>query len=282
MTSGIMLYSDHVLNKNSFLSIPFGIDFVISVAINDKLTEELGFSQHMQEAYNADIPNIALVNVNPKPYMNMFSLGDQHWPLAKDDPYMKILDKLFIMPDGVSKYAVHAVMLQINPVDSTIPGNWYTATLDNLKKMIVAKYKIPVYIMVKSDIISLYPDASQDPQVYLSNQTMLCTYSPATLSTAVGPVSPPASGSPSPNWKGIKFWWYGSQSFDFLSKVYSSYAPILQYQGTVNALNKELGFIPYSANTPSVPTPTVDNSDALARIEGKIDALTAYIMKHIM
>ena len=287
MTSGIMLYSDQY--TGSPLTIPTGIDFVVSVAINDKQQPEAGFNMHMQEAYNAKIPNIALVNVTPQTYIPLFSLANPQWPDAKHDPYMIMMSKMFLAPDGISLLSVQGVILRISPADNKISGSWYADVLENLKNLIISTFKLPVYIMVDSGITKLYPNGGQDPQVYLSKQTMLCTYSPAPVTTGSLIPLPASNTSPAPNWNGIKLWWYNSATFDFLKNTPSPIAPILQYEGNIPALYKELNFIaPTVVTTPVVTTPVtttgtvVDYTAVLARIENKIDILTAYVKSHVM
>ena len=94
---GMMLYSDHT-KTTGLLEIPKGIDFVVAVAMNQMIAEK-GFNKHVQEAFNAGIPCIAMFDIKPEPYSLNFSLPEKEfgspWPSADTDPYIRTLDKMF-------------------------------------------------------------------------------------------------------------------------------------------------------------------------------------------
>jgi len=157
------------------------------------------------------------------------------WPSIDNDPHMKILKPLF------EHTIVHAVMLDIRQDGSA--GEWISFAGEHVASMIKEKYNLPVYFLTDSNVLVKYPDGNSNPQYFLSLQKMLCTqHAVPTIKTADLILEP--TGKPSPNWNGIKFWWFGNQKFDFIIDTKSSFAPILQYRSTKEALYNELRFIP--------------------------------------
>jgi hypothetical protein len=233
-SKGIMLYSDHARSDKSFLKIPKGIDFIVAVAL-DELTSEKGFTSHVQEAHNANIPLIAKVDIDIDIYAHAFSMANPIWPSIDNDPHMKILEPLF------ENTIVHAVMLDIR-YDSAAAG-WVSFAGEHVANMIKEKYNLPIYFLTDSNVLVKYPDENSNPQYFLSLQKMLCTHHAVPTVKTTDLILEP-TGKPSPNWNGIKFWWFGSQKFDFITDTKSSFAPILQYRSTKEALYNELGFVP--------------------------------------
>ena len=277
-----MLYSDHVKTGGGFLEIPSGVEFVVAVA-SDGLVSEKGFTAHVQEAYNRDIPLIAKLDVNIDIYGKDFSMANPLWPSFANDPHMKILKPFFDV------CRIHAVMLDIrNSVGSEV---WIPFVTKHLRELILNNFSVPVYILGDNELTTKYPAGAMD--AFLSIEKMFCTYFP-TASVNNGDTILEPNGSPKPNWNGVKFWWFGSQKFDFLSGTKSSYAPVLQYRSSKDILYKELGFVARNVvvvdggNT-EVPPP-LDGGDEegenyssadIARIEEKLDDLIEYVKYHI-
>lgn len=236
---GLMLYESHKNSDGSLLTIPKDFDFVIAAALSD-MKEVKEFNNHVQEAYNADIPCVAYVKADLNVYMKKFSLANPLWPDINSDPYIKILDKLFLSPSKTSMYAIHGILLDVRTQNTNGTGAWIAAVSKHLRELFQKRYfGVPVYIMTEERVLTLFPNNNADPQVFFANENFLSTVSISVTDDTGEPIS-----SPKPNWKGIKFWWYSSQKLDFLSKTDYSRAPIFQYRGgDKEKLYKELGFI---------------------------------------
>lgn len=282
-----MLYGDHT-KDSGYLEIPEGIDFVIAVAMNQMIIEK-GFNKHVQEAYNAGLPCIAMLDIKLEPYSLNFSLPEKEfgspWPSIDSDPYIKILDRIFLAPSGKVFGGISGIMIDMRNVKSD-NASWVTRTVKHLKWMFEQRYLgLPIYVLTASDKWS-------PVEVFLSTEKMLSTYSPCGMITDGSIIlNPVNSAKPSPNWIGIKFWWYGSQTFEFLRGTASMAAPVLQYRSTKDALHRELNFVPpiveepvEEPEAPEVEEPEIPqyNSEDLKRIEDKIDILTEYIKSHII
>jgi hypothetical protein len=291
-----MLYSEHT-KETGLLEIPKGIDFVIAVAMNQMVAEK-GFNKHVQEAYNAGIPCIAMLDVKIEPYSLSFSLPEKEfgnpWPSIEIDPYIRTLDKMFLAPNGKIYGGIDGIMIDMRNIQS---GNstWVTRVVKHLKWMFEQQYVgLPIYVLTASDKWS-------PAEVFLSTEPMLSTYAPCGMITDGSIIlNPVNSGKPSPNWNGVKFWWYGSQRFEFLRGTASMSAPVFQYRNTKDALHRELNFVEPLMDDdvetePEVDIPEVNpeipeyNSEDLVRVEGKLDALkvsldslTAYIKSNII
>lgn len=297
---GIMLYSEHT-KETGLLEIPKGIDFVIAVAMNQMVAEK-GFNKHVQEAYNAGIPCIAMLDIKPEPYSLNFSLPEREfgspWPSADTDPYIRTLDKMFLNPNKTVIGGLDGIMIDMRGINKD-NSSWITRIAKHLRWMFETRYAgLPVYILTSVDKWS-------PAEVFLSTEKMLSTYSHCGMIGDGSIILNPVSGAkPSPNWNGVKFWWYGSQRFEFLRGTASMSAPVFQYRNTKDALHRELNFVerlidndvdtePEVPVVPEVPevNPEIPeyNFEDLVRIEGKLDALkvsldslTAYIKSNII
>lgn len=243
-SKGLMLYSDHINADKSYLSIPDGADFIIAVAMSE-LSSEAGFNKHVQEAYNANIPCLAMVQMYPLSFSKQFSLADPLWKDGSTDEYCIVLDKLFGYSGGTVKYAVSGIVLDARyNSEFSVSESWVAEMTQHYKGLFSTRYNLPIYVLTCEED---YNNFSSDGglQTFLSNQTMLSSYTVATSTTLENDelIKTP-SGKPIPNYNGIKFWWYGSQSFDFLSGTTSLYAPIVQYRGTKESLYSELSYEP--------------------------------------
>jgi len=164
-----MLYSDHVKTGGGFLEIPSGVEFVVAVA-SDGLVSEKGFTAHVQEAYNRDIPLIAKLDVNIDIYGKDFSMANPLWPSFANDPHMKILKPFFDV------CRIHAVMLDIrNSVGSEV---WIPFVTKHLRELILNNFSVPVYILGDNELTTKYPAGAMD--AFLSIEKMFCTYFPTT------------------------------------------------------------------------------------------------------
>ena len=291
---GIMLYSEHT-KETGLLEIPKGIDFVIAVAMNQMVAEK-GFNKHVQEAYNAGIPCIAMLDIKVDPYSLNFSLPEREfgnpWPSMDTDPYIRTLDKMFLNPNKTIIGGLDGIMIDMRDIKSDNSA-WVTRVVKHLKWMFEQRYLgLPIYVLTASDKWS-------PAEVFLSTEKMLSTYSPCGMITDGSIIlNPVNSAKPSPNWIGVKFWWYGSQRFEFLRGTTSMSAPVFQYRNTKDALYRELNYVErlIDNDVPEIPDiPEVNpeipeyNSEDLVRVEGKLDALkvsldslTAYIKSNII
>lgn len=294
---GIMLYSEHT-KDSGHLEIPKGIDFVVAVAMNQMIAEK-GFNKHVQEAYNAGIPCIAMLDVKPEPYSLNFSLPEREfgspWPSTDTDPYIRTLDKMFLNPNKTVIGGLDGIMIDIRGMTKD-NSSWITRIAKHLRWMFETRYAgLPVYILTSTDKWS-------PAEVFLSTEKMLSTYSPCQMIGDGSIILNPVSGAkPSPNWIGVKFWWYGAQRFEFLRGTASMSAPVFQYRSTKDALHRELNYVerlkddvvapdpeivvppPIIPDVPVIPVePAKDYTEDLARIESKVDALTTYIKSHII
>ena len=241
---GIMLYSDHV-KTSEYLNIPKEIDFIVAVALSD-MKAEYGFHKHVKEAYDANIPCLALINVDFSVYIGMFSLGNPLWnePTFKD-PYLKILNPLILNSDQLMvRDGINGIIINLRGYDKKkVPGVWVSGTAKHLKEIFQDKYfGIPIYYLTDAGVTKEYP--SGDPCVFFSTEKMLSTYSAASSLTKGSGLVLEGLGKPIPNWIGIKFWWYGSQIFDFLNGCTSKVAPIMEYRASLSSLYREIGFVP--------------------------------------
>lgn len=243
-----------------------GVDFEIVVAFWEGKAEPL-FNRHMQEAYDANngagIPCIALVQVDASPYLELVSLNNPQWPSPERDPYLKVLDPLFLVPAKTSTYKFHAIMLDVREMSQPgVTPDWACAVAQHLSEIFKEHYfGKPIYILTDESVMQEFPDASKNPQVFLSKQTMLCTHS--------------VTEKPYPNWGNMKFWWRGSQLFDFLDKIR---VPVFQYQGTLAMMYKELSFTPKAVATEpisEIPVQTAPskNEQVIALLQQAIDVL---------
>jgi hypothetical protein len=292
---GVMLYNLHANKDGSYLTIPSGVDFVVAVALSD-MKAELYFNKHVQEAYNANIPCLAQIKINPKVYSDMFGLEDAVFPKADNDPYIKILDPLFLTPSRTSMYAIHGIILDIRVGDDNNTGNWIVAAAENVKNLCKERYfGIPIFILTDDKILKLYPNSNENPQVFLSTFKKLCTYSFSVTNNPDNNLIPNPINSPIPNWNNINFWWFGAKKFDFLSNTEYSYAPVLQYCKTKTELYQVLNFTPKptpsdpsSGEEPDSPSGEETNDDfdiinnKLDSIETKIDEILLTLKKHFV
>ena len=284
---GIMLYSEHT-KDSGYLEIPKGIDFVVAVAMNQMIAEK-GFNKHVQEAYNAGLPCIAMLDVKIEPYSLNFSLPEREfgspWPSMDTDPYIRTLDKMFLNPNKTVIGGLDGIMIDMRNI-KTDNASWVTRVVKHLKWMFEQRYLgLPVYVLTASD-------KWQPAEVFLSTEKMLSTYSPCQMIGDGSIILNPVSGAkPSPNWLGVKFWWYGAQRFEFLRGTASMSAPVFQYRSTKDVLHRELNYVPpiveepvEEPEVPEVEEPEIPlyNSEDLKRIEDKIDILTEYIKSHII
>lgn len=289
---GVMLYSAHLKPDGSKLTIPAGIDFAVAVAVGDELKAEAGFNKHVQEAYDANIPCLALVKIDPRVYMRLFGLDQASFP-AINDPYGKILDKLFLSPAG-SLYAIHGIILDIRVDDITISGGWIAATAMHIKELCKDKYKVPVYLLTEEKVITQYPVATADPQVFLAGQRHLCTVDKNGQKNTAGKTVDDPLGSPAPNWNGIHFWWFGTQTFAFLNGAKTNLAPVWQYQNSIVNLHGALGYVP-KITVPATDAPETDEeilkkigfdvdywNNRLNQIEIKVDEGLAILKRHFI
>ena len=278
LPKGIMLYSEHYHPV-----IPKGVDFIVAVALSDGKAEN-GFKDHVQEAYDANVPCVALVQIDPTPYLALFGLAAQAWPAPENDPHIKILDTLFFAPGKKSLYAIHGVILDVRNIKDGVTPDWMAATAQHLAAVISARYfGITVYVLTDYSVMQRYPDASFNPQVYLSTVPRLCTYDPVdTFDIPAGDMipSPGTNEKPIPNWNGIKFWWFSSLAFTFLD---GKKAPVLQYRaGNLNILYHELNFTPRAIDeTEEIPTEetTPTGSDYEAQVLSRLDTIIELLDK---
>lgn len=271
---GIMLYSDH----KGTIVIPPGVDFVVAVAAN-KMIAEPQFNNHVQQAADANIPCIAMFDVDPDYFGKQFSLANPLWPTQDNDPYIRILDKLFLSP-AKTLYTIHGIMLDIRTKGVAAP--WVTATAQHYTAYLTDRYKLPVYILTDSNVLVDYPESNGAVQVYLEGVKNLCTHTPAPTETSDDLIPPPAKiAKPRPNWNGVKIWWYGTKGFSFLPGAAGA-APIMEYRSSVSGMHNDLHFTPRQVTNPTPPTtgeamPSANGMGILELINAKLD----YIIKKL-
>jgi len=266
---GLMLYEEHINTNGNYLTIPKGVDFLVLPALV-KNAAVAGFNIHVQEAYNAYIPCIAMVDLDPSVYSVNSTLDSDAFPDIDKDPYIKILDKLFLTPAKTSIYAIHGIMIDMRYSDTSNTEGWITASAKNLRDLCKERYfDIPVFILTDENVLTLYPNSSGDPQVFLSTQKKLCTYCLAdSLITNEDELIKDPTGSPSPNWMGIKYWWYGSQTFDFLSGTSETNAPIFEFcGGTLEEMYSMLNYTRVKVETDTETETNVDTETDIVTID---------------
>jgi hypothetical protein len=147
-----------------------GKDFVVALAI-DGIGPQQNFNKWVDKAYKK-CPLIAVVKPDPYYYQRDFTLGK--WPdLAHDEP-LKWMRSHFLAPDGKTKYAISAVLIDLRnyfyPNGKLIEGNWITGTARHWRDWLTdAGFK--TFLFIGPQIEMLHPDGALNPAIYIQTES---------------------------------------------------------------------------------------------------------------
>jgi hypothetical protein len=236
-------------------------------------------------AYNAKIPFGLFFEADPALYVN-YPLNDTS-KFPQPDPTLKMLDSYIYMGDGVTKRAIHFIVIDCSKTTDAFGNTFTTMWIVTVGKYLIEamkkKYKLPVYLYMNKN-----PFAAAKDEIGQQALAIFCTNYGDGLSTytkvAVGSDGFPADGTkvvlPYDSGKPWGFWLYN---------------PLTEGMVTINSKDKA-GFyssINYVSSgtpvTPPVEPPiqppvVVDLSsveEKLANLETKLLAMETQVNKII-
>lgn len=176
-------------------------DFVVISAIDGIIPNKM-FNTFLDKAYRTGKPVIATVKIDPS-YYSVNTLG--FWPPEGNDKVYNLMKKMFIMPDGISRYtSISAVLIDMRNYYGTdgklIGGAWVMGVVKHIRDWLT-KYGFKSYILTDNKAVALYPDPAGAVATMLSQEK--------TVAVQQNEQSNPKLSIP---WAQSAFlWWYGSK-----------------------------------------------------------------------
>jgi hypothetical protein len=223
------------------------------------------FNQWVDLAYKAKKPMVGVVRIDPHYYSKDFTLG--FWPLPENDLILKILKPKLLAPDGVTKYKVDAILIDMRTYyeadGSKIGGAWIGGVVNHVRD-VLKKWGFKTFLLTDYNSVALYPNTTENPSVMLTNEkSPIAVYQKGNV----------ASGTVKIPWANSAFlWWYGS------AIVSGVLTPMFVSLLTEDKLNALLGTLvppePPVVIPPVVPPVTGDKLDLIL---SKLDVIIKYI-----
>jgi len=273
---GPMLYSNMTAVDDTKLAAE--ADFGVVVAGFGQ-NEEALCTDNIGHFGKANKPCLLLLSVDPSLYTGFGNLDTSHWFPVENDPHIKVLKKMIVYPDGISRRAVHGIVLDfrscVDGQNKPIPGGWIGAVGKHLIDIVWKEFGLKVYALFDKDILTAYPDAKQDPQVWISSLDSVSMQVPA-----AGLVDglPDANSKPSPiNTSGKwDLWWAFNKKLDAVNVTTPMFMSVLDPAGFAKSLNfATLPVDPPVVEPPADPVPPVQTPEdpTLAELAAEVATL---------
>ena len=161
------------------------------------------FNHWVDVAYKAKKPLIGVVRIDPQYYSKDFTLGI--WPAPENDLILKILKTKLLAPDGITKYKVDAILIDMRTYyyadGMKIGGAWIGGVVNHIRDAL-KKWGFKTFLLTDINAVTLYPNATENPSVMLTNEKLPIAVYQKGLTKTVGLKIPWASSA--------FLWWYGS------------------------------------------------------------------------
>jgi hypothetical protein len=216
-------------------------DFVVISAI-DGIVPNKSFNVFLDKAYRAGKPVIATVRIDTS-YYSVNTLG--FWPPEGNDKVYNLMKKMFIMPDGSSRYSsISAVLIDMRNYYGTdgklVGGAWIMGVVKHIRDWLT-KAGFKSYILTDARAVALYPDPAGAVATALSQEK--------TIAVQQNEQNNPKLSIP---WAPSAFlWWYGTK---FIGDTATAMFRCIFVK---EELYKFLGFKPTVVYVPPVVIPTV-------------------------
>jgi hypothetical protein len=177
-------------------------DFVVLNAL-DGMVQNDKFNVYLDVAYRLNKPVIAVIKIDTS-YYSTNTLG--LWPPEEDDRVFRMIKKMFLMPDGKSRYtSINAVLIDMRSYydnkGGLIGGAWITGVVIHIRDFLT-RLGFKTYILTDNKAVALYPNPAGAVATYLSKEKV--------------PVAVQQNEQYSPKlsipWAPSAFlWWFGSK-----------------------------------------------------------------------
>lgn len=267
-----------------------GIDFVIAKSGQGDWWKDTGFSEHVQNAYDVDIPMLAYFWFEGK-YYNSFGLDEENWPSPEDD---RQVNKLFT---SIANRKIYGLFIDEEDKDQVTPawsiaacGQFSHRVRDRLSKTYYgAEFPLGIYTG------NWYWENNKAPFTWMANENLIqmgwvaiYPYSKTYVKTTwkdMWELHMPRDDYPVPtlNWKDWKFWQFSGDKFILPGIENGAGGPsaldLNLYNGTPEQLHAFLKFIPKTEHgdppvppVPPVPEPEPEElAERVAQLE--LDAM---------
>jgi hypothetical protein len=272
------------------------IDFMVGY-MGSGTQMEARFTDHIQQAYDANIPMLGLFRTDPELYYDI-GLNLARFPQGLNDPQMKVINRQIM--SGNSQRVLHGIILDITKYMNSdgrtmATDNWVKHVAMHMVKQIWDQYKLPIWLFVTMRLVKAY-EGSEVLPTYLYGQEEICSWKSAFGAAAGDPQ--PASWSdfpvPPDSYKmeyvyaeRVAFFQHAMTKFRFPGITDGSgqpvSVPLWMFNGSKSSMRNALNYtIPYVIPTnppPSDPpgdTPTdppVASSDLLLQVTRIANAL---------
>jgi len=210
------------------------------------------FNQWVDAAFKAKKPILGVVKIDPHYYSKDFTLG--FWPALEHDLILKLLKTKLLAPDGVTRYKVDAILIDMRTYyhtdGSKIGGAWLGGVVNHVRDALKS-WGFKTFLLADMNAVTLYPNTTENPSVMLTNEK-----SPI----AVYQKGNPALGGVKIPWANSAFlWWYGNAT---ISGVLTPMFVSLITEDRLNALLGTLVVEP-PVTPPVIPPVTGDKLDLI-------------------
>ena len=140
------------------------LDFVVINLINGLEMNPL-FSDQVQGAYDANIPAIAVVGIDPEIYSTDYTLGV--WPKPEDDKVFKLIKPKLINPSG-GKYGIQAILIDTRSTSHL--GNWVAEVTLHIREQLNAWGYDRVYLLTDASDATHKWNPAENPAVMFQQE----------------------------------------------------------------------------------------------------------------